>query len=411
MKPVSNQLTVGQSSWTAPDLQVRRRRGADVPRRRGRLPHYLAVSIPILAIALLPGCSREQPVNAATANVKMEPPRDPNTFQVDKPDEFPFVEVALRPTHVDMSATGVVAPDVNRTVAVNSLTGGRVIDIRARLGDDVRKDDVLLRISSSDLAAAISDYQKAVTDEILARRQRDRERDLYEHGAAALKDVEVADDAEAKALVDLKTTAERVRILGGDVNHPSSVVEVRAPVSGTIVEQNITPAAGVKSLDNSPNLFTIADLSHVWILCDVYENNLAQVRLGDYAEVRLNAYPDKVLKGRISNISRVLDPNTRTAKVRLEVPNPSGILRPGMFATARFTSQVTVNRMILPQTAILRLHDKDWVFRQVGSNLFRRDEIQGGEVTPDGYQFVLSGVRPGEQVVKNALQMSASGER
>jgi cobalt-zinc-cadmium efflux system membrane fusion protein len=370
-----------------------------------------AIAAAILALVLLPGCSREQPVNAATANVKMEPPRDPNTFQVDKPDEFSFIEVALRPTHVDMSATGVVAPDVNRTVAVNSLTGGRVIDIRARLGDDVRKDDVLLRISSSDLAAAISDYQKAVTDEILARRQRDRERDLYEHGAAALKDVEIAEDAEAKALVDLKTTAERVRILGGDVNHPSSVVEVKAPVSGTIVEQNITPAAGVKSLDNSPNLFTIADLSHVWILCDVYENNLAQVRLGDYAEVRLNAYPDKVLKGRISNISRVLDPNTRTAKVRLEVPNPSGILRPGMFATARFISQITVNRMILPQTAILRLHDKDWVFRQVGTNLFRRDEIQSGEVTSDGYQFVLSGVRPGEQVVKNALQMSASAEK
>jgi cobalt-zinc-cadmium efflux system membrane fusion protein len=387
------------AAGTGPDLLVGRRRNA-------------GVAAAILAINLvLAGCSREQPVNAATASVKMEPPRDPNTFQVNNPDEFPLVEVALRSTRIDVSATGVVAPDVNRTVAVNSLTGGRVIDIHARLGDDVRKGDVLLRISSSDLAAAISDYQKAVTDEILARRQRDRERDLYEHGAAALKDVEVAEDAEAKALVDLKTTAERVRILGGDVNHPSSVVEVKAPVSGTIVEQNITPAAGVKSLDNSPNLFTIADLSHVWILCDVYENNLAQVRLGDYAEVRLNAYPDKVLKGRVSNISRVLDPNTRTAKVRLEVPNPSGILRPGMFATARFTSQNAVHRMVLPQTAILRLHDKDWVFRQVGTNLFRRDEIQGGEVTPDGYQFVLSGVRPGEQVVKNALQMSASAEK
>jgi cobalt-zinc-cadmium efflux system membrane fusion protein len=384
---------------TGPDLLVGRWRNA-------------GVAAAILAINLvLAGCSREQPVNAATANLKMEPPRDPNTFQVNNPDEFPLVEVSLRPTRIDVSATGVVAPDVNRTVAVNSLTGGRVIDIHARLGDDVRKGDVLLRISSSDLAAAISDYQKAVTDEILARRQRDRVRDLYEHGAAALKDVEVAEDAEAKALVDLKTTAERVRILGGDVNQPSSVVEVKAPVSGTIVEQNITPAAGVKSLDNSPNLFTIADLSHVWILCDVYENNLAQVRLGDYAEVRLNAYPDKVLKGRVSNISRILDPNTRTAKVRLEVPNPSGILRPGMFATARFISQTTVNRMVLPQTAILRLHDKDWVFRQVGTNLFRRDEIQGGEVAPDGYQFVLSGVRPGEQVVKNALQMSASAEK
>jgi cobalt-zinc-cadmium efflux system membrane fusion protein len=341
----------------------------------------------------------------------MEPPQDPNTFQVDKPNDFPFVSVQTRPTHVDISANGVVAPDVNRTVAVTSLTGGRVIEIHARLGDDVQKDQVLLRITSNDLAAALSDYQKAVTDEILTRRQQDRAKDLYEHGAAPLKDVEVAEDAEVKAQVDVKTTAERIRILGGDINHPSPAIDIKAPVSGTIVEQNITPAAGVKSLDSSPNLFTIADLSHVWILCDVYENNLPEVRLGDYAEVRLNAYPDRVLKGRISNISRVLDPATRTAKVRLEVANTSGILRPGMFATARFISQKTVNRMVLPQTAILRLHDKDWVFRQVGSNLFRRDEIKCGEVTTDGYQFVLSGLQPGDQVVKNALQMSATSEK
>jgi membrane fusion protein, heavy metal efflux system len=286
-----------------------------------------------------------------------------------------------------------------------------VIELRARLGDDVQKDQVLLRITSNDLAGAFSDYQKAVTDEILARRQLDRAKDLYEHGAAPLKDVEVADDAEAKAQVDVKTTAEHIRILGGDIEHPSPAVDIRAPVSGTIVEQNIAPAGGVKSLDNSPNLFTIADLSHVWILCDVYENNLPEVRIGDYAEVRLNAYPDRILKGRISNISRILDPNTRTAKVRLELANPSGILRPGMFATVRFISQTTLSRMVLPQTAILRLHDKDWVFRQVGSNLFRRDEIAGGEVTTDGYQFVLSGARPGDQVVKNALQMSATSDK
>ena len=370
-----------------------------------------AAALALAATLFLGGCSREEPVKAASSTVKMEPPQDPNTFQVEKPNDFSFVAVTVRPAHVDISANGVVAPDVNRTVAVTSLTGGRVIELRARLGDDVQKDQVLLRITSNELAGALSDYQKAVTDELLARRQRDRAKDLYEHGAAPLKDVEVAEDAETKAQVDVKTTAEHIRILGGDIERPSPAIDIKAPVSGTIVEQNIAPAGGVKSLDSSPNLFTIADLSHVWILCDVYENNLPEVRLGDYAEVRLNAYPDRVLKGRISNISRVLDPNTRTAKVRLEVANSSGILRPGMFATARFISQKTLNRMVLPQTAILRLHDKDWVFRQVGSNLFRRDEITGGEVTADGYQFVLSGAQPGDQVVKNALQMSATSEK
>ena len=111
---------------------------------------------------------------------------------------------------------------------------------------------------------------------------------------------------------------------------------MRAPISGTIVAQNITGGAGVKSLDNAPDLFTIADLSEVWVMCDVYENNLAQVHVGDSAEVRLAAYPDRPLRGARGKIMSLLDPATRTAKVRLELPNPKGLLKPGMFATARF---------------------------------------------------------------------------
>jgi cobalt-zinc-cadmium efflux system membrane fusion protein len=357
------------------------------------------------------GCSREQDVKAASAPVKVEPPSDPNVFTVDKPSEFPLINAEARPVHDDVQANGVVAADVSRTVPVTSLTSGRVIEIAARLGDFVKKGQVLLRITSNDLAAAFSDYQKAVADEVLARRALNRTKDLFEHGAAAQKDLETAEDTEQKAQVDVKTTAERIRILGGDIDHPTSVVDVAAPVSGTIIDQQIQAAGGVKSLDNSPNLFTIADLSHVWILCDVYENNLSQVRLGDIAEVRLNAYPDRVLKARISNISSLLDPNTRTAKVRLELPNSGGIMRPGMFAVARFFSQSMRNRVVLPATAILRLHDKDWIFRPVGGNAFRRQEIQGGETAPDGYQFVLAGIQPGEQVVKNALQFSSATEK
>src|SRR6202040_1376085 len=109
---------------------------------------------------------------------------------------------------------------------------------------------------------------------------------------------------------------------GGDLDHPAGTVDVLAPTSGVIVEQNVAASAGVKSLDNSPNLFTIADLSSVWVLCDVYENNLAGVNVGEKAEVHLNAYPERVLTGSISNIGPILDPSIRTAKVRIEVRNP-----------------------------------------------------------------------------------------
>ena len=153
---------------------------------------------------------------------------------------------------------------------------------------------------------------------------------------------------------------------------------MRAPICGTIVEQNITGGTGVRSLDNSPNLFTIADLSRVWVLCDVYENDLHRVHLGDSAEVRLNAFPERKLQGASGQHQPRARPDTRTAKVRLELANPDGLMRAGMFATAIFRSRTEQLRPMVPATAILRLHDKDWVFRPEGGNRFRRMEVQAG---------------------------------
>src|SRR5262249_37623208 len=135
--------------------------------------------------------------------------------------------------------------------------------------------------------------RKFQTGEALAKTQLDRVSLLLSHGAVAQKEVEIAQDTYNKAGVDTQTAAERIRLLGGDLDHLSSSIEVRAPVAGTIVEQNVTAASGVKSLDNSPNLFTIADLSRVWVVADVYENNLAQVHAGDRAQIELNAYPGR----------------------------------------------------------------------------------------------------------------------
>jgi cobalt-zinc-cadmium efflux system membrane fusion protein len=266
-------------------------------------------------------------------------------------------------------------------------------------------------MASADVGQALADLQKFQSDAELARRAHDRARTLSEHEALAAKDLEAALNADDKAQADVRAAQEKVRLLGGNAEHPSSTIELRAPVSGTIVEQNVTSSAGVKSLDNSPNLFTIADLSRVWVLCDVYENNLQQVKVGDRATVRLNAYPDRSLTARVSNISRVLDPATRTAKVRLELENREGILRPGMFATVLFTSQQMVSRAVLPASAVLRLHDKDWVFIPAGGARFKRVEIQTAPGSRDQQQAVLSGLRPGDRVVANALQLSSVSDQ
>jgi cobalt-zinc-cadmium efflux system membrane fusion protein len=204
----------------------------------------------------------------------------------------------------------------------------------------------------------------------------------------------------------LQTAEQKVRQLGGDPLHPGVMIELRAPVAGTIVEQNVAGFEGVKSLDNSPNLFTIADLSQVWVLCDVYENDLGAVRVGDEAEIRLNAYPDKVFRGKVDNISRVLDPNTRSAKVRIVLPNRDGSLRPGMYAVATFRSRKLQPRIVVPGTAVMRLQDKDWVFRKEGAQ-FRRIEVHALGGTSDGMQQIKSAVQPGDEVVANALEFSA----
>lgn len=379
------------------------------------MKHWLRSLIPVFipCCLLLAGCGRESKVDAeavGTSSAKIEEVQGQNLVVVDNPEAFQLATVESRRAGTELKVNGVVAPDVSRTVPVLSLAGGRVVEIRARLGDDVSKGQVLLVINSPDVAMAFSDYQKFQADELLARRQLDRSKSLYDKGAIARKDLEAAEDAEQKAKVDLATSAERIRVLGADLNRPSPLLEVRAPTSGTIVEQNITAGTGVRSMDSSPNLFTIADLSRVWVLCDVYENDLAQVRLGDFAEVRLNAFPERTFRGRISNISRVLDPATRTAKVRLELENPGKLMRAGMFATATFRSQAERPVNVVPSTAVLRLHDKDWVFKPEGGKRFRRVEIQAGPVQPDGHQEVQSGLSPGDKIVANALQFSNTVE-
>jgi cobalt-zinc-cadmium efflux system membrane fusion protein len=328
--------------------------------------------------------------------------------QVDHPEQFLLATVEQRPMVDKLHVTGAVTPDVNRSVPVLSLAGGRAVEIRAKLGDEVSKGQVLLVINSPDVSQAFADYQKFQADEVFARQQLTRAQDLYAKGAIARQEQEAAENAEQKAQVDLRTAKQRIAILGADLSNPSPLVSIRAPISGAIVEQNVTGGAGVRSLDNSPNLFTIADLSRVWVLCDVYENDLHRVRLGDSAEVRLNAFPDRAFAGRVGNISTVLDPSTRAAKVRLELANPGGVMRAGMFATATFRSRTEQMQPTIPATAIMRLHDKDWVFVPLGGNRFRRLEVQAGPVSSGGFQVVLSGLTEGGKVVANALQFASA---
>jgi cobalt-zinc-cadmium efflux system membrane fusion protein len=355
------------------------------------------------------GDGKGDPKAEAPPAAKVEHEEDVNVVQVDHPEQFPLATAAAYESTSKLSATGTVNPDISRTVPVISIATGRVVEILARLGDTVKKGQLLLRVQSADMSGAFSDYRKAVADEKLARIQFERAQLLYDKGAISLNDFQTAEDVENKAKVDVENTTERLRLLGGDIDHPAAIVDIRAPVSGVITDQQVTNAAGVAGL-SSPNPFTISDLSSVWVLCDVYENDLANVHVGETAEIRLNAYPDKVFTGRISNIGPVLDPSLRTAKVRIEVPNP-GLMRVGMFVTATFHSQKKETRASVPASAILHLHDRDWVYIPAGDKKFRRVEVVSGTTLPNNMQELVSGIKPGQQVVSNALVLQNTVEQ
>ncbi|HZB89058.1 MAG TPA: efflux RND transporter periplasmic adaptor subunit [Terracidiphilus sp.] len=370
----------------------------------------------LAACILLPalaGCNSKDHGDPAPPPAKVVQVEDMNLIDIPGRDasHFPIVEAGQMQAVSELTATGSVTPDISREVPVISLANGRVVDIRARLDDNVKKGQLLFSVQSPDVTNAFDAYLKAVNDEHLASGAYARAQDLFAHGAIAHAALEQAEDTEKDARADLDAADEQLKILGVDKTHPSSVVPVYAPVSGVIVAQNITnaAAAGV-ALSGSATAFTVADLSNVWILCDVFENDLPRLQLGQQARIRLDAYPDRVLTGRVSDIGPVLDPNIRTAKVRIEVANP-GILRLGMFASATFSSLAKTTLAVVPADAVLHLHDRDWVYVPASQNQFRRVEVRVGQILDGNRQQILSGIEPGQQVVTHALLLETAGNQ
>ena len=380
--------------------------------RRGFVPRReaLVAIAALVAALLLAGCSgKEDPKAEAPPKAQVVSDLDANNFKVDHPDQFPLVTATEHKSAPALNVTGVVQPDIARAVPVISLAAGRVVEIKARLGDQVKKGQLLLRIQSSDVSGAYQTYLKAENDERLARQQLERSQTLYDKGAIAKSALEQAEATAADAKTDLNAATNQLKLLGIDKDHPSGVVNVVAPVSGVITDQQVTNSSGVQGL-SGPNPFTISDLSYVWIVCDVYENDLDAVRVGESADVRLSAFPGKVFKGRVDNILPTLDPTLHTAKVRIEVPNP-GLMRVGMFVTATFYGKRPETHVVIPAAAILHLHDREWVYAPLGQGHFKRLEVVSGAMLPGNMQEVVSGLKPGDQVVSNALPLQNTVEQ
>jgi membrane fusion protein, heavy metal efflux system len=365
----------------------------------------IASTLSVGLLLLAAGCEKAaQPVpgtGTGPATPTVEPDLDANNFKVAHPERFPLVTAADHVAAPELNVTGVVNPDISRQVPVPSLATGRIVEIDARLGDEVKKGQLLFKVRSTDISGAYSDYRQAVKNEELTKIQLNRANLLFADGAIPKSGLEIAQNAEDNNIVVLETAREHLQLLGVDPNHPTGIVDVFAPVSGTITDQQITNQSGVQAL-TPPNPFTISDLSQVWIICDVYENDMAQVHIGEYATIHLVAYPNRPLKGRISNILPIVDPSIRTAKVRLEVENP-GLMRLGMFVTATFNGLTAERHATVPSAAVLHLHDREWVYMPTQDSHFKRVEVTAGNMLPDNMQEIINGVKPGDRVIANAL--------
>jgi len=361
----------------------------------------------MVAALSMAGCgSKDNAAAEAPPPATVVPGLDVTHFAVDHPERYPVATAVQYEAPSKLVVTGAVYPDVARTVPVVTLASGRVVDIRARLGDTVKKGQLLLRIRSDDVSGGYDAYRKAVADELLARKALDRAKLLFEHGAIAEQDLEAAQDNEDDAKTTLDTATEHLKLLGNDPEHLNNIVDITAPISGEITDQEVVNGSTIQSYSANP--FTISDLSSVWIVCDVYENDITTLGVGEAADVHLNAFPDKVLKGRVSNIGALLDPTIRTAKVRIEVPNPGMIMRIGMFATATFYGLKKETYTSVPATAIIHLHDRDWVYMPAPNDMFQRVEVKSGDQLPNKMAQVLSGLQPGQKVVSNALALQTA---
>jgi membrane fusion protein, heavy metal efflux system len=361
----------------------------------------------VLLVVLTTGCqSKDNAAAEAPPPATVVPGLDVSHFSVDHPERYPLATAGQYEAPSKLVVNGGVYPDIARTVPVVTLASGRVVDVRARLGDTVKKGQLLLRIRSDDVSGGYDAYRKAVADELLARKALDRAKLLLDHGAIAVQDLEAAQDNEDDAKTTLDTATEHLKLLGDDPEHPNGIVDIPSPIAGEITDQEVVNGSTIQSYSANP--FTISDLSSVWIVCDVYENDITTLGVGQDAEVRLNAFPDKVLKGRISNIGALLDPTIRTAKVRIEVPNPGMMMRVGMFATATFYGLKKQTFTSVPATAIIHLHDRDWVYSPAPNNTFQRLEVTAGDQLANQMQQVITGLQPGQKVVTNALSLQTA---
>ncbi|HEY1694452.1 MAG TPA: efflux RND transporter periplasmic adaptor subunit [Polyangiaceae bacterium] len=308
--------------------------------------------------------------------------------------------------------SGRVALDDLRSGHVFTPVTGRVVKITAQLGERVKKGQPLATIESPDIGNAVSDVHKAEADLIAGQHDYERKKELLEEKAGSAADLEAAEDSYRKAKAEVERARQKQALLRvGGMDAVTQTYTLTSPIDGEVLMRNINPGIEVQgqySGGATQELFTIGELDRVWVLADLYEIDIARVHVGAPANVSVVAYKDQVFKGQVDWVSGMLDPSTRTAKVRCTFDNPGGLLRPEMFATM----QIAVDQrdaLAIPRSAVLRLGDYKVVFVQVGEDpgrvRFERMPVEVDERESSQWLEVGHGLEPGQKVVVNGATL------
>jgi membrane fusion protein, heavy metal efflux system len=303
-----------------------------------------------------------------------------------------------------------VVPDPTRVVHIYSQITGRLVELYIRPGQDVSKGQTIGMVQSSDIASARGDYDKARIEAARSDRQLDRAKQLLQHEVMAQRDYDDLEAADQAAHAELARTLQRIHMLGFSPEGSSDAAPLRAPISGVVLDIGSASGEMQRSLDNASPIATVASLDPVWIVGDVFENDLATVRSAQSVEVTFSAYPGEILHGKISNISDAVDPATRTLKVRVVLPNPKHRLKPDMFANLSI-ARSTAPEFVLPTTAVIHEGSSSYVFLETSPGKYDRHQVTTAALHGTTV-VVTSGLKEGDRVVTTgaALLRAPSGD-
>jgi len=358
----------------------------------------------IVALVWLGACGRAEEPSASSAATTTA--QKATSRPADAASRVETSVVAYSSERAALTLAGKVAYGEDRYSKISSPVQGRVVEVRAKLGDHVKAGDVLLVVDSPDITAAYSDFVKESSELEYATRAYGLAKDLYETRALPQKDLKQAENELVKARAEFRRAKERLlslKVSAAELEKPlaeqkiSSRFELKSPLEGTVVERTVTPGSSVGG-DPSQVLFTVADLGKLQVVADVYERDLALVKVGQVARVTVEAYPDIGFPAAVAAIGDVVDPNTRTIKVRAWVNNEARKLKPEMFARLHIEIGDATSFLTIPKEAVLEIDGKEFVYVEEAQGRFVKRQVKVG--TASGEQVrILEGLQPGERIV------------